>query len=85
MFCRVVEIKHLQCMALPASTPSAPPTLFLQVPLAPLDLLKLDLIPVNLAGPDQGLFLEMIHPDLMRLREVVLSLAMSTMEAGSLL
>ena len=77
MFCRVVEIKHLQCMALPASTLSAP--------LTPLDLLKLDLIPVNLAGPDQGLFLEMIHPDLMGLREVVLTLAMSTMEAGSLL
>ena len=74
-------------MALPASTPSAPlpPTMFLQACLAPLDLLKPDLVPSNLAGPDQVLFLEMIHPDLMGQREIVLNLALSTMGVGSLL
>ena len=74
-------------MALPASTLSTPrpPTMFLQALLAPIDLLKLDLIPFNLAGPDQVLFLEMIHPNLMGQREIVLNLALSTMEVGSLL
>ena len=70
MFCRVVEIKHLQCMALPASTLSAP--------LTPLDLLKLDLIPVNLAGPDQVSFLEMIHLYLMGQRKVVLTMGVGS-------
>ena len=58
--------------------------MFLQALLAPLDLLKPDLILSNLAGPDQVLFLEMIHPDMMGQKEIVLNLVLSTMGVGSL-
>ena len=59
--------------------------MFLQALLAFLDLLEPDLIPSNMADPDQVLFLEMIHPDLMSQRETVLTLVLSTMGVGSLL